>query len=466
MASRRWAQLAWVGLGASVVPLDTAVNIGFPDITRSFGLPILTIQWLVICYVLTYASLMLAFGRIGDIFGHARVFRTGLAWSVLAFVACATAPAYGWLLFCRFLQGIGAGLVISVAPALVTGLFPENRRSRAVAAFTTMFALASAFGPLIGGALVNIWGWPAVFWFRAPIALLALVFLKGVPGAARPKVRPPLDLIGAVLLALTISSLLLLINEMQRFGRHDWAAIPLFVLAATASSALVRREVRFPAPIIELASFRSFSFVAINLASVVVYLTSFAVLLIVPYYLVRVGGLALPWAGAVLATSFIGTIAASPLAGRLIERVGANYIALAGTALSGVGLIAIPHTRSVGAELPLLAALVAQGFGVGLFQVAYMDVVLAALPRSDRGVAGSITMLTRTLGIVSGATVLTLVFHVFETAGLAAGQTAPAAFMIAFRWTLSGAGLVSILTGLLAFAFATRSRPNSSRPRG
>ncbi|MGH7061495.1 MAG: MFS transporter, partial [Stellaceae bacterium] len=164
MTSRQWLRLVLVGLGTSVVPLDTAVNIGFPDITASFGLPIQMIQWVVICYVLTYASLLLAFGRVGDIFGHARVFRAGLLWGVAAFLLCAAAPSYGWLLFFRFLQGIGAGLVISVAPALVTGLFPEERRSRAVAAFAMIVALSSAAGPLLGGALVYVWGWPAVFW--------------------------------------------------------------------------------------------------------------------------------------------------------------------------------------------------------------------------------------------------------------------------------------------------------------
>src|SRR5215469_9970830 len=157
MTARRILQIVLVGLGTSVVPLDTAVNIAFPDITEGFGLPIEMIQWVVICYVLTYASLLLAFGRIGDIFSHARVFRIGLAWSVAAFLLCAAAPAYGWLLFFRFLQGIGAGLVISVAPALVTGLFPEERRARAVAAFTMIFALSSAGGPLLGGALVGVW---------------------------------------------------------------------------------------------------------------------------------------------------------------------------------------------------------------------------------------------------------------------------------------------------------------------
>src|SRR3954462_2584934 len=183
-ALRDWLRLVLIGLGISVVPLDTAVNIAFPDIPGSFGLPIPMIQWVVICYVLTHAGLMLAFGRVGDIWGHARVFRAGLAWNTAAFVLCAAAPNFGSLLFFRFLQGIGAGLIISCAPALVTGLYPEARRSHALGMFTLMFAIGSASGPLIGGALVAHWGWPSVFWFRVPIALSGLLLLRGLPREA------------------------------------------------------------------------------------------------------------------------------------------------------------------------------------------------------------------------------------------------------------------------------------------
>ncbi len=258
---------------------------------------------------------MLAFGRVGDIFGYARVFRAGLALEHRGVFAVRGGAELGWLLFFRFLQGIGAGLVISVAPALVTGLFPDHRRSRAVAAFTVIFALASAAGPLIGGALVSVWKWPAVFWFRAPIALAALVFLKGLPRAGGQTAREPLDMPGAVLLALAISSVLLLINQFPRFGRRDWLSALLFASAAVAIWTFVRRERRTAVPIVNLEIFRNLSFAVVNAASVLVYLTSFSVLLFCPYYLVRFTVLPLPWAGAVLAASFAGTMASSPLAG-------------------------------------------------------------------------------------------------------------------------------------------------------
>ena len=138
-------QLALVGIGAAIAPLDTAVNIAFPAITRGFALEVGDIQWVVIAYVLTYSSLLLAFGRIGDILGHAAIFRLGLAWSTVALLLCAAAPGFGWLLGARVLQGIGAvsdpgqqaaryeeggARAISVLTARTSGWATWRRRTR------------------------------------------------------------------------------------------------------------------------------------------------------------------------------------------------------------------------------------------------------------------------------------------------------------------------------------------------
>jgi MFS family permease len=445
MTPRQGLRLLLVGLGTSVVPLDTAVNIAFPAITGSFGLPIQMIQWVVICYVLTYASLMLAFGRVGDIFSHGRVFRIGLLWSSAAYLLCALAPSYGWLLFCRFLQGIGAALIVSCAPALVTGLFPEDKRSRAIGVFTVMYAIGSAAGPLLGGVLVQLWGWQAVFWFRAPIAFTALLFLEGLPVVSRAGVREPVDVVGAGLLALGISTLLLMLNQLQHLDRHGLLAIGLLGAAAASLVGFVRWEHRVAQPIVNLDLLRTGGFAALNLASILVYLTSFSVLLFGPYYLIRVAGLSVPMAGAVLAASFVGSIVASPLAGLVIERVPAGRVAALGAFLGGAGLVLIGSwTPDASCRLiAIVGALVLQGFGVGLFQVAYMDIVMRTLPRGHRGVAGSIAMLSRSLGVVTGATVLTLVFHALE------GLWLKDAFLSAFRATFWLAGMISGLAGLL-----------------
>jgi MFS family permease len=438
----RLRQLVLIGLGAAGVPLDTAVNIAFPAITASFQLPIAMIQWIVVSYVLTYGSLMLAFGRIGDIFGHARVFRVGLAWSATAFLLCAAAPAYGWLLFFRFLQGIGAGLVISVAPALVTSLYPEHGRSRAVAAFTTMFAVASAIGPLVGGILVRDWGWPAVFWFRAPIAAAVLLLLRRLPRPMAPATREPLDIPGAVLLAIGTAGLLLAANALQGLGRREYLAIGAGAMGVAALYGFGRRERRVSRPIVDLGLFRLDGFAAINLANVLISLTSFSVLLLTPYYLVRFSSFSSPAAGAMIAASFAGTIVAAPLPGLLVGRVAAERVAFLGAVLaaSGLGLIGFWHPGMAWPLASVVATLALQGFGVGLFQVVYLDVVIGTLPRTQRGVAGSLAMLTRTLGIVAGATLLTLLFHAFAADG----------FLTAYSATFRLASLGLLMGGLIA----------------
>jgi EmrB/QacA subfamily drug resistance transporter len=448
------------GLGTSIVPLDTAVNIAFPDITRSFGLPVEMIQWVVICYVLTYASLMLAFGRVGDIFGHGRVFRIGLLWSGIAYLLCAAAPGYEWLLFCRFLQGIGASLVVSCAPALVTGQFPEERRSRAIAVFTVMHAIGSAVGPLLGGVLVQIWGWPAVFWFRAPIAFTALIFLRGLPAGSHSGRREPVDILGAVLLALGISTLLLMLNRLQHLDQNGSSAIALLAIAAASLFGYVRWEHRIAEPMVNLRLFRTGGFAAINLASVLVYLTSFSVILFGPYFLVKFTELSTPMAGGILAVSFVGGIIASPLAGSMIGRVSADRIAALGAVLNGAGLVLTGSWErgAAGHLFAIVGPLLLQGLGVGLFQVAYMDIVMRTLPRQHRGVAGSIAMLSRSLGVVTGATLLTLVFQAAEALAPASALIPKESFLSAFRTTFWLAGIASGLAGLLVMLAANTRR--------
>jgi MFS family permease len=450
---RQGLRLVMLGLGISVVPLDTAVNISFPDITGSFGLPISMIQWVVICYVLTYAALMLAFGRIGDIAGHARVFRAGLGWSVVAFLLCAAAPAFGWLLFFRFLQGIGAGLVISCAPALVTSLYSEARRSHAVGIFTLIFALASASGPLIGGVLVARWGWPAVFWFRAPIALASLLFLRGLPAAAPAAAGERFDVLGALLLALGLTTWLLGVNAVPRLGAGDYLALVLIAIAAASLIAFVWWEGRTGRPIVRIDLFRDSGFAAINLVNVLMNLATFSVLLFVPYFFARFSVMPLPLAGAVLATGSVAMALTSSLYGRLITRIPAERVAALGILTVGGGLILIGLWPAEVSPVAMALVLPVQGVGVGLFQVAYMDMVMRSSALADRGVAGSLSMLTRTIGTVSGAAVLTLTFRAFQ--GTAPADAA-AGFLGAFQSTFRLAGVL-VMAMVLAIPWWRRA---------
>jgi len=164
---------AIVGCGAAVAPLDFAVNMAFPAMTEAFALATPDIGWVAVCYVITYGSLMLFCGVLGDRLGHLCVFRWGLALSALALVACASAPSYGWLLAGRVLQGIGVALTLSCAPALAMGLLARGQRTRALSVYGSMFAGAGLLAPLLGGLSMLHWGWAGVYGFRVPMVLVA-----------------------------------------------------------------------------------------------------------------------------------------------------------------------------------------------------------------------------------------------------------------------------------------------------
>src|SRR5262245_45273554 len=257
--SRSSLGLLVVGLGTIVAPLDTAVNIAFPSLPRAVAREVEDIRWVVIGYVLTYASLMLIFGKLGDLLGYRHIFRLGLLVCAAGFVACSLAPTYGLLLLGRILQGIGIALTLSCAPALATSLFDERERTRVLGTYAAITAAGAALGPLIGGFLVERWDWNAVFWFRAPLVLAALVLSPLLPTVPRRGSARGFDALGALLLVVWMSALLLAFSvPAQPFG----LALPLglALLAIASFAAFLRHESRHAAPIIRPSLFRDIDF--------------------------------------------------------------------------------------------------------------------------------------------------------------------------------------------------------------
>jgi MFS family permease len=445
MSPRDLARLLPILIGIAIVPLDSSVNVAFPAIVAAFGLEVAAIQWIPICYVLTYGSLMLAVGRLGDIFGHRRVFRIGLAWSAVALALCALAPSYGALLGARVLQGIGAALAIGCGPALAASLFPEGMRVRALAAYATGFAAAQAIGPLLGGVLVEAFGWQGVYWFRVPLALAALLLARGLPVGPAGTARESFDAIGAVLLTTTVATALLAVNRAPSV-----VALGLAMVAAAALAGFLWQSRRSARPIIDVSLFRLPGFAAMNLAHAMVAFAGFAVMLVGPFYLARVAGLSALALGAMLATSHGGAVLGGAAGGWAVARFGARIVVVVGAALTAAGLAAIA-TWGAATPAPLLVgALVVQGLGTGLFTLAYTEAVMARMRREDRGVAGSLTMLTRTLGVVSAASLLMLLLRVRESGLLAAAMTPDDAFLGAFREVfMVAAGLAALAVGVL-----------------
>jgi MFS family permease len=432
-------QIAMIGLGTAATQLDTSVNIAFPAITRGFDLSIGDIQWVVISYVLTYASLLLALGRFGDTVGHALVFRIGLIWSAVALLLVGYSPSFGAMLLFRCLQGIGAALVLSCSVALVLSLYGEERRSRALGIYTMMFSLGWMLGPLVGGVLTATWDWPAVFWFRVPIAIAALLLLRGMPASPKRQATDGFDILGGLALVLGLVTMLLAINRVR-----ELSAIWFALTSVAAFAAFAFREQRAARPIIAVDILKQPGFPLLNVISVLVNLAAFSVWMLVPYFLARVPGYGLTESGIILATAAAGAVLAAPIGGRIAgQHIRSERLAIAGAAATGCGLLLLGAWTEQTPTALRIAGLAVQGVGLGLFQLAYSDIVTAALPLGDRGVAGSLVLLTRTLGTVTAASVVFLVFGVLNT-GYGFVEGFQKTFQLAALLAFVAAGLIAL----------------------
>ena len=363
----------WIAAaGAFVVSLDSMLNIAFPAIAAAFVLPPDAMRWLIICYVFTYAVVSFAGGALADRIGHARVFSTGLALSALAFGLAASAPAFGWLLGARILQGVGGGMIYGTAPAIMTLAVGPAARGRALGFLNGAISVALAIGPIVAGALVESSGWRAVFGARLPVALLVLAWAwRALPRVA---VAP----------------------AYRRIAVDDLARWP--VLHACALSFLASAGI-------------------------------FAIWLLAPFYLVQQRGYDALVGGLLFMLTPLGTAAAAPLACRLADRLGPRLPTVLGLAMEAGGLLLLSGAARATPAAAVAAALFASGFGLGLFQVPNMTSVMGAFPAGQQGAAGGLAFMARTLGVVAGVTTLSQVFASLRGSGFEAGFTA--AFIVA-----------------------------------
>jgi MFS family permease len=345
--------------GAFVVSLDSMMNIAFPAIAAAFAVAPETIRWVIICYTGVYALMAFAGGAVADVVGHARVFQAGVALTGLALLAGAFAPDFAWLLVWRAVQGVAGGLVYGTAPGLVTLATAPERRGRALGSLNAAIALSLMVGPLAAGVLVEVFGWRAVYLTRVPVA--AAVF------------------VGALLLPA---------------ARAASAGVPRLVAFAD-----VRRP---PVPVMCTLAFLAWAGL-------------FAIWLLGPFYLVERRGFGAALGGAIFSLTPLGTALAAPLAGRAADRRGAAIALVAGLALESAGLGALAWATVDTPVLVVAAALFAAGFGVGVFQVPMMAMMMAAFPPGLQGAAGGLTFMARTLGLVAGVAVLASIFAARRT---------------------------------------------------
>ncbi|MCC7372672.1 MAG: MFS transporter [Chloroflexi bacterium] len=407
----RWVALAVVSFGTLAVHLDTTVNVALPAMAAALDVPISTLQWIIIGYVLTTASTLVGVGRLADLYGRHAVWNWGVLALGIALVLVGFSQDIVMLVACRILQSFGATMIYAAGPAIVTEVFPHAERGRALGIMTMAGQLGMAIGPLFGGWLVGTFGWPAIFWGRVPIVLLiALASWRLVRAGRAPKRAARFDLAGALTLGPAMVALLLGINRAGLLGPLDPLPLGLFAAGALLLAAFVWTESRLAAPMLDLRLFRNRMFAAANAMNLLSNLTMFGVWLLVPFYLVDGLKLAPLTAGLFLSSVPIATALVSPLAGWLSDRVGPARLSLVGLVVQVSALFAIARLDGQSAPWQVGGALILLGIATGLFMAPNLSFIMGAVPPDQLGVAGGVVTTMRSLGVVTGVALLTAIY--------------------------------------------------------
>ncbi len=387
--------------------LSTSIaNVALPALVQAFAAPFQAVQWVVIAYLMTITLVIVSVGRLGDAVGRRRLMLVGLALFTLASVACGLSLNLWQLIAARVLQGLGAAIMMALTLALVSEWVPKDRTGSAMGLMGTLTATGTALGPTLGGLLIGTWGWQAIFWVQVPLGLAALALaFRHLPTDAVP--APPaarLDHLGAVLQALRLPR----------------------VAAGLAISMLATAVVM-------------------------------ATLVVGPFYLVGALALDAMHMGIVMSVGpAVAALTGAP-AGRLVDRLGAHRMGMAGLGIMVLGSVSLPFTASVWGVVGYAAALALITAGYATVQTANNTAVMACARADQRGLVSGLLNLSRNLGLIMGASAMGAVFQFGASSALGAGADAQA-LAAGLRLTFFLAAALVMLAGALLMLSGVASR--------
>ncbi|MDD3364869.1 MAG: MFS transporter [Syntrophomonas sp.] len=410
--ARERATLVAVMSTAFLVPfIGSAVNLALPSLGKEFQSSALLLSWVVTSYLLASAAFLLPFGRLADIVGRRKVFLGGLALFSLFSLLCALTRSIQLLIAFRLLQGIASAMIFSTSMAILTSVFPPNRRGKALGLSVASTYIGLSLGPVLGGWMNHNMGWRSIFYFIAFLSFVVPIYtaanLKGEwKGAEGEK----FDLAGSLLYVLGLVAFL---YGMSSIASSSWSRyIALLGLALIAF--FVRYELRQVHPIIEMRLFvQNITFAFSNLATMINYSATFALGFLMSLYLQVILGHSSQAAGMILLAQPLVMALFSPLAGTLSDRVEPRLVASAGMALSTVGIFFFVF---LGVKTPLfliVANLTLIGLGFALFSSPNTNAVMGSVQPRLYGIASSTLGTMRLVGQALSMALVTLLMAIY-----------------------------------------------------
>ncbi|MFI6921209.1 DHA2 family efflux MFS transporter permease subunit [Nonomuraea spiralis] len=452
--------LAVACLGQFMVLLDsTIVGAALPDMERRLHTGLTGLQWIVDAYVLLVAMLLLSGGVFADRFGRRRLFLAGVVVFTLASVLCSFAPSLGWLIAGRVAQGVGAAALSPASLALIGAAYPvPQERVRAIGLWAGFSGIGLAAGPLAGGVLVEVFGWPAIFLVNVPIGAVLVVAGLRVLGESGNPAAPRIDVPGTVLSVLGVGALTFGLIEGGSRGWTSPVILGSFGAAVVILAAFVVVEARRPAPMLPLRLFRQRLFTVSNTAMVVVGFALMGSSFFFSQFFVYVQGSSILRAGVQTLPATLAMVVVSPYAGRLAARYGFRVVVTAGLVLAGLGLVALGFVHADTGYGNVWWRLAVAGVGFALTMSPLTGAAIQAVGPQEGGLASGVSSTTRQIGAVLGVAVLGAVVRAREAGGASFEAGLGSAFVVAGVVTLACA----VLTGL----WLVRSEPRPAARRG
>ncbi len=387
---------------------NTIISATLADVQSGLHAGVSQLQWVVSGYALTFASLMLMAGTLGDLYGRKKMMLAGVAVFCAGSVLAALAPSTGVLIAGRVIMGVGAAFSEPGTLSMIRHLYPDRHdRARALGTWAAVSGLALALGPVIGGILVGIWSWRAVFWFNLLFGLVALAAaVIVIPETADP-MRGRLDIPGFVLGAVALAAGTFATIAGETSGYITWWVLLLYGLSVLALTVFVLVELRADNPVLDMRFFRRLPFTGATTIAFTTYFGIFSIFFFTALYLEVVGSIS-PFS---LALDFVpltvGMVLASLFTGRWVSVMGPRFPMVTGCALAAAGLVMTdvvitPHSGldTVGWTLAIA------GIGFGIAIVPVTSSALTTVPAEHSGMAASATNTSRELGAVAAVAIL------------------------------------------------------------
>jgi EmrB/QacA subfamily drug resistance transporter len=401
---------------------NTVVSVGLADVQSSLHAGITSLQWVVNGYALTFAAFMLAGGTLGDLLGRKKVMLAGVAVFCAGSVVAALATNVDMLIGGRVIMGLGAAASEPGTLSIIRHVYPDRRtRADALGVWAAVSGLALALGPVIGGVLVGLWSWHAIFWFNLLFGAVAFVMALLFVPETSDRGRGRIDWIGIVLGALALAAVSFGIIQGEQSGYLTWWIDLCFAAALVLGALFVFAEHKVRVPVLDFSLFRKAPFSGSVFVAFAAYFGTFSIFFFTALYIDVVVNASAYQTAVTFLPMAAGLIVASILTGPWVARQGPRIPMTTGCVLAAVGIGVATHLISPQVSLPTLGwALTIAGVGFGVLLVPVTSTSLAVVRPEHSGMAASVTNTSREMGAVFGVAVLGSIVNSKLTGQLAA----------------------------------------------